>query len=68
MGQRGRVSSLKIATYNARTLLRDEHVHELQAGVGFLINKKFKDHIVCVNNISPSVAEFVLRTKWATHQ
>ena len=29
-----------------------------QAGVGFLINRKRKDHIVRVNNISPIVALF----------
>ena len=86
---------LKVATYNVRTLLRDEHIHELeelsdiirigdgekkrgmfhyltkrphtkayngQAGVGFLINRKWKDDnfIVRVNNISPRVAELVL--------
>ena len=81
------VSRLKIATYNVRTLLRDEHIQELedelretrlvgdvirfyvvrrpeecfttlqtghllrhskansgQAGVGFLINRKWRDH------------------------
>ena len=31
-----------------------------RAGVGFLINKKCKDHIVRVNNIGPREAEFVL--------
>ena len=97
---------IKIATYNIRTLLRDEHIQELeeefretklvgmgcnrdrrsektrdmfhcltkrppvvpfkanngQAEVGFLINRKWKDHniIVKVNNISPRVAELVL--------
>ena len=94
---------LKIATYNVRTLSKDEHVQELeeelkemnikwdvigigeirrkeegfttlqsghllyhskanngQAGVGFLINKKWKDNITRVNNISPIVAELVL--------
>ena len=36
-----------------------------QAGVGFLINRKWKDHIVRVNSISPRVAELVLCiTKW----
>ncbi len=101
--RRNRVSRLKIATYNIRTLLRDEHIQELdeelrktrlvwdvigisevrrpeeyfttlqsghllyhsrtnsgQAGVGFLINRKWKDHIVRVNSISPRVAELVL--------
>ena len=95
---------LKIATYNVRTLSKDEHVQELedelmetnikwdviglgeirrkeegfttlqsghllyhskanngQAGVGFLINKKWKDNITRFNNISPRVAELVLR-------
>ena len=98
-----RVSRLKIATYNVRTLLRDEHIQELeeelretrlvwdiigiykvrrpeqcfttlqgghllchsksnnsQAGVGFLINRKWKDHLVRVNSISSRVAELVL--------
>ena len=31
-----------------------------QAGVGFLINRKWKDHIVRVNSISHRVAELVL--------
>ena len=31
-----------------------------QAGVCFLINRKWKDHIVRVNSISPRVAELVL--------
>ena len=31
-----------------------------QAGVGFLINRKWKDHILRVNSISPRVAERVL--------
>ena len=95
-----RVSRLKIATYNVRPLLRDEHIQELeeetrlvwdvigisevrrpgecfttlqsghllyhskakngQAGVGFLISRKWKDHIVRVNSIRPRVAELVL--------
>ena len=97
---------LKIATYNVRTLSKDEHVQELkeelketnikwdviglgeirrkeegfttlqsghllchskanngQAGVGFLINKKWKDNITRVNNNSPRVAELVLRIR-----
>ena len=32
-----------------------------QAGVGFLINRKWNDHIVKVNGISVRVAELVLR-------
>ena len=31
-------------------------------GVGFLINKKWKDHTVKVNSINPRVAELVLCT------
>ena len=31
-----------------------------QAGVGFLINRKLKDHIVSVNSISPRASEHVL--------
>ena len=101
--RRKRVSRLKIATYNVRTLLRDEHIQgfkeELretrvvwdvigisevkrpeecfttlqsgyllyhskatngQGGIGFLINRKWKDHMVSVNSISPRVAELVL--------
>ena len=99
--RRNRVNRLKIATYNVRTLLRDEHIQELeeelretrlvwdvigisevrrpeecfttlqsgpptmhksingQSGVGFLINRKWKEHIVRVNNLSPRVAELV---------
>ena len=95
---------LKIATYNVRTLLKDEHVQELedelkennmkwdviglgevrrkeesfttlqsghllyhseanngQAGVGFLINKKWKDNITRVSSGSSRVAELILR-------
>ena len=104
---------LKIATYNVRTLLKDEHVQELedelkennmkwdviglgevrrkeesfttlqsvehvatlqsghllyhseanngQAGVGFLINKTWKDNITRVSSGSSTVAELVLR-------
>ena len=95
---------LKIATYNVRTLLKDEHVQELeeelkennmkwdviglgevrrkeesfttlqighlrchseanngQAGVGFLINKKWKDNITRVSSGNSRVAELVLR-------
>ena len=95
---------LKIATYNVRTLLKDEHVQELedelkennmkwdviglgevrrkeesfttlqsghllyhseanngQAGVGFLINKKWKDNIIRVSSGSSRVAEIILR-------
>ena len=95
---------LQIATYNVRTLLKDEHVQELedelkennmkwdviglgevrrkeesftalqsgnllyhseanngQAGVGFLINKKWKDNIARVSSGSSRVAELVLR-------
>ena len=95
---------LTIATYNVRTLLKDEHVQELedelkennmkwdviglgevrrkeesfttlqsghllyhseanngQAGVGFLINKKWKDNITRVSSGSSRVAELVLR-------
>ena len=95
MGER-----LKIATYNVRTLLKDERVQELkennmnwdvmglgevrrkeesfttlqsghllyhsevnngQSGVGFLINKKWKDNITRVSSGSSRVAELVLR-------
>ena len=95
---------LKIATYNVRTLLKDEHVQELeeelkennmkwdviglgevrrkdesfttlqsghllyhseanngQAGVGFLVNKKWKDNITRVSSGNSRVAELVLR-------
>ena len=31
-----------------------------QAGVDFFINKKWKDHILRVNNISPRVAELIM--------
>ena len=97
------VGRLKIATYNVRSLLRNEQIQELEeelretrfvwdvimipedrrpkvcfstsqrghllyylkakngkAGVGFLINRKWKDHIVRVNSISPREAELVL--------
>ena len=95
---------LKIATYNIRTLLKDEHVQELedelkennmkwdviglgevrikeesfttlqsghllhhseanngQAGVCFLVSKKWKDNITRVSSGSSRVAELVLR-------
>ena len=93
---------LKIATYNGRTLLNDEHVQELeeelkennmkviglgdvrrkeesfttlqsghlpyhseanngQAGVGFLVNKKWKDNRTRVFSWNSRVAELVLR-------
>ena len=91
---------LKIATYNVRTLLKDEHVQELevnnmkwdviglgevrrkeesfttlqsghllyhsdanngQAGVGFLVNKKWKDNITRVSSGNSRIAELVLR-------
>ena len=95
---------LQIATYNVRTLLKDEHMQELedelkennmkwdviglgevrrkeesftalqsgnllyhseanngQAGVGFLINKKWKDNITRVSSGSSRVGELVLR-------
>ena len=120
IGQRGRVGHenqhakyknhhtrgerLKIANYNVRTLVKDEHVQELedelkennmkwdviglgevrrkgesfttlqsghllyhseansgQAGVGFLINKKWKDNITRVSSGSSRVAELILR-------
>ena len=32
----------------------------VEAGVGFLINRKWKDHIVRVNSISPRVPQLVL--------
>ena len=94
----------KIATYNVRTLLKDEHVQELeeelkennmkwdaisfgevrrrgesfttlqsghllyhseannrQAGVGFLVNKKWKDNITRVSSGNSRVAELVQR-------
>ena len=96
---RKRVSRLKVATYNVRTLLRDKHIQELeeelgetrmvrgvigisevrrpeecfttlqsghskanngQAGVGFHINRTWKDRRVMVNSISPRVAGLVL--------
>ena len=96
-------SRIKIATYHVRTLLRDEHIQELEqgpretrlswdvigisevrrpeecfttsqsghlskvnnghTGIGFLVNRKWKDHIVRVNSISPRVAELVCITK-----
>lgn len=99
-----KITRLKIATYNVRTLLKDEQIHELeqelqdnklvwdvigigevrrkeesfttlqsghllyhskanngQAGVGFLINRKWKDRIARVNSIDHRVAELVLR-------
>ena len=95
-----RGEQLKIATYNVRTLLKDEHVQELeeelkennmkwgviglgevrrkeesfitrqsghllyhseanngQAGVGFLVNKKWKDNITRVSSGNSRVAE-----------
>ena len=95
---------LKIATYNVRTLLKDEHVQELeeelkennmkwdviglgevrrkeetfttlqsghllnhseanngQAGVGFLVNKKWKENITRVSSGNSRVAGLVLR-------
>ena len=93
---------LKIASYNVRTLLTDEHEQELeennmkwdviglgevrrieerfttlqsghllyhseanngQAGVRFLVNKKWKDNITSVSSVNSSVAELVLRTR-----
>ena len=84
MSRRKRVSRLKIATYNIRTLLRDERIQKHEeddhrnvslpnkavtyytmanngrAGVGFLIKRKWKGHIVMVNSISHRVAELVL--------
>ena len=43
---------------------RSPNIHSLanngQAGVGFFINKKWKDHIVRANSISPRLAELVL--------
>ena len=100
----GEGERLKIATYNVRTLLKDEHMQELeeelkennmkwdvigprevrrkeesfttlqsghllyhseanngQAGVGFLINKKWKDNITSVSSGNSRVAELVLR-------
>ena len=95
-----RGEQLKIATYNVRTFLKDEHVQELeeelkennmkwdviglgkeesfttlqsghllyhseanngQAGVGFLVNKKWKDNITRVSSGNSRVAELVLR-------
>ena len=96
--RRKRISSLKVVTYNVRTLLKDEHIQELeeelrktrlvwdvfgiyevtrpegcftilqsghllyhskenngQAGVGFIINRKWKHRLVRVNSISPRV-------------
>ena len=44
-----------------RHLLFHSKTNNGQAGVGFLINKKWKEHIVRVNSISPRVAELVLR-------
>ena len=41
-------------------LLRHSKANNGPAGVGFLINRKWKHHIVRVNNISPRVAELVL--------
>jgi len=101
--RRKRISKLKIATYNIRTRLRDEHMQKLeeelmetrlvwdvigigevrrqekcftnlqsgyllchskannvQTGVGFLMNKQWKYHIVMVISISLRVAKFSL--------
>ena len=105
-GYHTRGERLKIATYNVRTLLNDEHVQELEeelkennmkwdviglgevrrkeeifttlqsghllyhsednnglAGVGFIVNKKWKDNITRVYSGNSRVAELVLRIK-----
>ena len=48
-------------TLQSSHLLYHSKANNGQAGVGFLINKKWKDNITRVNNISPRVAELVLR-------
>ena len=48
-------------TLQSGHLLYHSKANNGQAGVGFLINKKWKDNITRVNNISPRVAELVIR-------
>ena len=48
------------ATLQGGHLLYHSKANNGQAGVCFLINRKWKDHIVRVNSISPRVAELVL--------
>ena len=47
-------------TQQSGHLLYHSMANNGQAGVGFLLNKKWKDHIVRVNRISSRVAELVL--------
>ena len=47
-------------TLQSGHLLYHSKANNGQAGVGFLINRKWKDHIVRVTSISPWVAELVL--------
>ena len=47
-------------TLQSGHLLYHSKANNGQAGVGFLINRKWNDHIVRVNSISPRVAELVL--------
>ena len=49
-----------LTTLQSGHLLYLSKANKGQAGVGFLINRKWKDHIVRVNSISPRVAELVL--------
>ena len=42
-------------------LLYHSKANNGQSGVGFLVNRKWKDHIVRVNSISPRVAEHVTK-------
>ena len=48
-------------TLQSDHLLYHSKTNNDQAGVGSLINKKWKDHIVRANSISPRVTELVLR-------
>ena len=52
--------SEKTTTLQSGHLLYHSKANNGQAGVGFLINRKWKDHIVRVNSISLRVAELVL--------
>ena len=47
-------------TLQSGHLLYHSKANNGQAGVGFLMNRKRKDHIVRVNSITPRVAELVL--------
>ena len=47
-------------TLHSGHLLHHSRENNGQTGVGFLVNRKWKFHILKVNNISPRVAELVL--------